>query len=497
MMKVVTTSQMAHIDRKTIDGGIPGAVLMERAGLAVFNEVIKMLGEGERKKILVVCGRGNNGGDGFVVARFLKREGHSPMVLLAGGREGLKGDAEIWFMKAMASRVQIHDLIDSGDLEQYNKVLNTCDLVVDAILGTGLKGAPSGIIKDSIQWLDGYKGTVISVDIPSGVDGSTGEIPGVSVEALRTVTFGLPKLGHYFYPGRGQRGLLKVVDIGLSEDAVQEEEGIGQVMDEENARSLLPGRHGDEHKGDCGKIFVLAGSVGMTGAACLASRSVLLSGAGVVILGIPASLNDICEVKLTEVMTHPLPELRKKRSLALRGLGEVRKIESWADVLVVGPGLGRWPETGELVRRLLGSSSKPCVLDADGLEVFKGRTEELTACPGVKVITPHYGELSRLFGWDIAVVKAYPLERAKQAASILGKVVLLKGAPTLIADPEGELYINPTGNVGMATAGSGDVLAGLIGGFLAQGLFPFVAARVGAYVHGLAGDLGAEKKGYA
>ena len=335
----------------------------------------------------------------------------------------------------------------------------------------------------------------MAVDIPSGVEADTGRVHGAAVQAVLTVTFGLVKVGQLFYPGRSHCGALHLANIGFPESILRDAAAEALLLSAEGLESLVPRRRGDEHKGSCGMVAVVAGSVGMTGAAALTADAALRSGAGRVHLGIPASLNDIIEVKLSEVMTRPLPEVRKRRCLSLRALGEVCAMLTRADVLALGPGLGRYRETEELVRRLVLQTELPLVLDADGLSAFAGQANALKGRSAPLVLTPHVGEFARLSGLDKRQITDAPMAVARDFAGEFGATLVLKGAPTVVALSDGRVAVNSTGNPGMATAGSGDVLTGIIAGLMAQGLGAEAAACLGVYVHGRAGDRAVERLG--
>jgi NAD(P)H-hydrate epimerase len=353
---------------------------------------------------------------------------------------------------------------------------------------TGLPGEIIEVVNDAEK-------PVVAVDLPSGVDADTGKVDGVAINAGLTVTFGLAKVGHWFYPGRARRGELRVVDIGFPQGIIERQRPETFVTTGEAVGEWLPVRPPDVHKGQCGRIAVVAGSVGLTGAATLASQAAARIGAGLVTLGVPESLNDILEIKLTEVMTKPLPEVRKRRCLSLRAIGEIRRFLEKADCLAIGPGLSTYRETTELVRRIVGEVSVPTVIDADGLNAL-GEKPELLKQVGVPIVlTPHAGEFARLTGLSIEAILSDPIGRAATFAEEFGVVVVLKGAPTVIAEPKGRRFINSTGNSGMATGGAGDVLTGVIVGLIGQRMSPLEASVAGAYVHGLAGDLAMNRVG--
>jgi len=495
-VKLVTGTQMAALDRKAIEElKVPGLDLMENAGKAVFRAAVEMLGGAGGRRVVVVCGRGNNGGDGFVVARLLTGEGASVSAFLVGEREKVRGDAWVNLQRAIQSGVPIEEIRGPDDLMPLERALSGADLVVDAIFGTGFRGKVEGLPAEVISHINASGRPVLAVDLPSGVEADTGRVHGSAVKAARTVTFGLPKLGQAFHPGKAHCGVLEVVGIGFPEEALGAVQGVAEWPTENEVFRKLPRRPPTAHKGTCGKVAVVAGSVGFTGAAALTAMAALRAGSGLVYLGVPKSLNDILEVKLTEVITRPLPEVRNRRCLALRAAGEVYRLMDETDVLAMGPGLGTHRETVELVARVVRRLEKPAVLDADTLNALSKDPSPLLEGETPLVLTPHPGELSRLIGVPAPDITSDPLSFARDAASRFRSVVVLKGAPTVTATPDGRAYVNPTGNEGMATGGAGDVLTGVIASLIGQGLSPEDAAWVGAYLHGLAGDLAKDEKG--
>ena len=495
-MKLATGVQMRNIDRWTIDrAGVPGLDLMERAGEGVFAEVQRILGVVQGKVVAIFCGKGNNGGDGFVVARLAAQAGARVCTFLLGEGGTLKGDAHTNWTRLGELGLAIMEIRGDSDSARTEETLARADVVVDAIFGTGLRGGVSGLSGRIIETINACGRPVVSVDVPSGLCADTGRSEGPCVRARSTVTFGLAKIGQFMQPGRALCGDVRVVDIGLSLEAIENESSSVYVTTAEEVRNSFPIRPPDAHKGSCGRVVVIAGSVGMTGAAALTSSAALRMGAGLVTLGVAESLNDILEVKLTEVMTKPLPEVRKRRCLSLRAVGEIRRMAEGSDCMAIGPGLSTHRETSELVRRVVSDVSVPIVLDADGLNALAGQIELLKGIDAPTVITPHPGEFSRLTGMKIEEIVDAPLDISASVAVAYGVTVVLKGAPTVVATESGETFINPTGNAGMATGGAGDVLTGMIAGLIGQGLESSVAARIGVYLHGLAGDLAREEKG--
>jgi hydroxyethylthiazole kinase-like uncharacterized protein yjeF len=488
LTKLVDGRQMAEIDRRTIEEhGIAGADLMERAGREVVEEIANRWDGLDGLRVVVVCGKGNNGGDGYVVARLLRTSGAAVRLFLLAQREDVGGDAAHHMALLEGDGGKVEPL-EEGDNEEFVHALTAADIVVDALLGTGLRDAPRPLISRAIECMNDCGRPLVAVDIPSGVDAGTGRTPGTSVRAVLTVTFGLPKVGHLFYPGRSRCGALHLADIGFPAEVLRSTPSVAHLLDRATMAALLPRRQGDAHKGSCGSVVVVAGSVGMTGAAALAADAALRAGAGRVSLGVPASLNDILEVKLTEVMTSPLPEVKRRRCLALRALGEIEALMKGADCLALGPGLGRYRETTELVRRLVQRAEVPLVLDADGLNACVGATGLFKRRTAATVLTPHVGEFARLSTLSKDEIIADPIGVSRTFALEHEVVLVLKGAPSVVAWPDGTVAVNTTGNPGMATAGSGDVLTGLVAGFIAQGMSAENAAALAVFAHGAAGD---------
>lgn len=501
-MKLVTSQQMRAIDKAAIEGyGIPGVVLMENAGRAVAQAAAQMASAtAPDAHILVVCGRGNNGGDGFVAARHLRNQGRSVYdgelsrtveVCLLVEADELSGDAAVNYNIARQMDLTIKE---SAQAEELGASLEAADLVIDAILGTGISGEVRGVARMAIEAINQANLPVIAVDIPSGVSADTGAILGEAIKAERTLTFGLAKIGHYSYPGRKYCGEIEIVDISLPADLVAQQDLPTNLITRAEAVAMLPARWADMHKGDAGRLVIVAGSVGMTGAAALAGLGAARSGAGLVTLAVPASLNDIMEAKCTEVMTLPLPET-DQRSLASAAAEQIQQFAAGCEAVALGPGISQVADTAELARNLIARLPQPLVIDADGLNACAADPQILQHRPGPTIITPHPSELSRLISTPISEIQQDRVGATRRAAADLDCVVVLKGAGTVIAIPQGEAWINSTGNSGMASGGVGDVLTGVIGALLAGGATPLAAAVSGVYYHGLAGDLAAEQKG--
>jgi NAD(P)H-hydrate epimerase len=484
---------MRKIDEATIRDFIPGIELMENAGAGVTEELLGYFKPTKTTRITVVCGKGNNGGDGFVIARLLKKKGHKVSVYLLGKAGEVKGDAAANLKRCTRAKIKVNEVTEKS-LSRLEDELLKAGIIVDAIFGTGFEGKPRGMSRDIIQFMNDCPAVKVAVDVPSGVNASTGDAE-LAVDADLTVTMALPKLGHFLYPGKGYTGDLHVHDIGVPPEVVLRESLSTFVLGKSDIEEALPVKLPDAHKWSCGHMLAVCGSTGFTGAASLTSISAMRSGCGLVTLVTPRSLNSVMEIKLTEVMTLPVDET-PDGSLSYRARKAILDFAAGADAVAMGPGLSRNADTVKLVRYLLPRLGVPTVLDADGLNAFAGKAAKLKGMDFPLVITPHVGEASRLFGVDKKKILSRPVEFARKAARDLGLVMVLKGAPTIIAGPEGDTYINPTGNQGLATAGSGDVLTGIIGGLLAQGADPLEAAASGVYIHGLLADLLLEEYGY-
>jgi NAD(P)H-hydrate epimerase len=493
-MKVVTAEEMRRIDCLAIEKmGIPGVVLMENAGRGVVSVMEEELGELEGLSVEIVCGKGNNGGDGFVVARFLANRGCGVEVYLLGRKADVKGDAKVNLNLAIKAAIDVREVRSGASLAKLEEGLRRADIVVDAVFGTGFKGAARGIPRKAIELINAFDGPVFSIDVPSGLDSTKGQVEGPCVVADVTATMCLPKTGLLLYPGRIHAGDVYVIDIGVP-DSAAEKEGIAlELLDRDFVKRALPVRAPFAHKGGFGHLLVVAGSPGMTGAAALASMSALRVGCGLVTLAVPASLNDIMEIKLTEVMTLPVPQT-PSRTFGPESVEPIASFLANVDALAVGPGLSASEDTEEFMRRLLPLVKCPTVIDADGLNALSRDATVLRKARAPLVLTPHPGEASRLIGAEASVIDALRIDYCVRLSKSFASTVVLKGAPTVVACSDGSLGLNPTGNSGMATGGSGDVLTGMIGGFLAQGVESYDSAAASVYLHGLAGDLGALEK---
>ncbi len=492
---LVTGAQMARIDRRAIERGVSGIQLMERAGRCGARVLRELVDGFPGRRIVVLCGKGNNGGDGFVIADLAASAGAYVSAFLLATEDQVKGDARHHLDRSRKNGLRIEEIRDPNDLGRIRRALSGASAAVDALLGTGIRGGPRGLVAGAIDTLRDVACPILAVDIPSGLDADNGRADGTCAAAACTVTFGQPKIGQFRYPGRSLCGTLYCADIGLPQAAVDGENVNVQLIAAHGGAPLLPRRRPDAHKGECGRVVILAGSMGFTGAAALSAQGALRSGAGLVQVGVPESLNDILEVKLTEAMTHPLPEVRKPRCLALRARGEIQRLVSSADCVALGPGLGTHRETVQLVRRIVYDIQAPLVLDADAINALAGAADNLKMRSAPTVVTPHPGEFARLTGVGNEAIRSDPIGSAQTLARSADVIVILKGAPTVVAVPNGRTYVNPSGNAGMASGGSGDVLTGILAALIGQGVDPETAACLGVYMHGLAGDLCAEPTG--
>ncbi|NOT22580.1 MAG: NAD(P)H-hydrate dehydratase [Nitrospiraceae bacterium] len=494
-MKIVTGTEMQSLDRRTIvEAQIPSAVLMERAGEGIVRHLEDYCGPARGKTITILCGKGNNGGDGLVVARLLHRRRARIHVILLTPITDLGRDTAMMYRQLVriAGRTAI---VRFRSIDQTRTLLASSDILVDALLGTGLSAAVTGAYREAIELINNAGKPVIAIDIPSGLHADTGAILGQAIRATLTVTCGLPKLGLYVNAGIDQAGAVRVADIGIPSAYVDAIETRTLLLTADGAFESLPERMPSSHKGTFGHAGIIAGSVGKTGAAALAAQAALRVGAGLVTVATPSSVNDVLEGKLLEAMTMPLPET-KARTLARSGLDRILAFIQARKAVAIGPGLSTHHETVELVQSLMQHLDRPSVLDADALNALTGRALLLTECKTPPILTPHPGEMARLeVDATTQSVNADRIGTAKRFAQERGVFVVLKGARTVIARPDGLIAICPTGNPGMATAGTGDVLTGMIVGLLAQGIPAWDAACTATYFHGLAGDLAAQQFG--
>lgn len=487
MKPVLTPEEAGELDRASQARGIPAETLMERAGWATARAAADLVGGCYGRRAVVVCGKGNNGGDGYVAARHLARWGMRVGVVALADPGTLREPAA-----ANARRLVAESGIRPSAFEPraLQRLLSRADVAIDAVFGTGFAGVPEGAWAEAIDGLNDADAPVVAVDIPSGVDGRTGAVHGEAVWADLTVTFGAAKTGVVLLPGAERAGDVRVVDIGFPDDLVPLATGLTEPAD---VAAALPPRAVDAHKKDSGTLVVVAGSRTMTGAARLIARAAGRAGAGYVYVAVPASILPAVQAELTETVFVALPET-EDGTVAASALDVVLGHLEGAHALALGPGLSTQPETQGFVRELVRACPVPLVLDADGLNAFAGRADALADRKAEAVLTPHLGELARLLS-DDAAHAADRLGAARALATRARAVALVKGTRTVIASPDGRTRINPTGSPVLATAGTGDVLTGTIGGLLARGLAPFDAAWAAAYAHGLAGILAGRELG--
>lgn len=497
-MKLADSRTIKKIDSAAMRKyGIRALVLMENAGRAVAEAVKKELEPvaSKYKRVAIIAGKGNNGGDGFVAARHLMNSGVSVALFSFARVEDIRGDAGVNALAWQRMGGEINYLLSKGDLKKHEYAIRHSSIIVDAIFGTGLGSPVSGLYADTIAYMNGLERKIVSVDMPSGIDASTGAVLGVAVKASLTVTMAVPKIGLYSYPGRSFAGRVVVADIGAPRELIEGEAIRWNLITEDDLKKILKIRKPESHKSTHGHMLIVAGSPGMTGAAYMAGVASMRAGSGLTTIALPESLNPIMEAKTTEIMTLPVPEADGR--LVSTSFEKIRHALTGKSVLLIGPGIGNHPGTFGLVEKLIDAAEIPTVLDADGLNAFAGNAKGLKKCKAPLVITPHPGEAARLLKTSTVVVQSDRMGAAKELARATGATVVLKGAGTVITGPDGQFYLNPTGNPGLATAGTGDVLSGMIGGLLAQGYTPTEAAIAAVYLHGLAGDRVKEAQGEA
>jgi hydroxyethylthiazole kinase-like uncharacterized protein yjeF len=487
-MRVLNATQMRDADARAInDIGIASLVLMENAGRQAVAAMEAMYDDLSERHVAVLCGRGSNGGDGFVVARTLAQRGVGVSVFLIGRVADVRGDARINLEILGRLGLTVLEIADSQAWELHFAEFSDCTLVVDAIFGTGLNAPVTGLIESVITDVNASGIPIVAIDLPSGLSADSHEPIGPSIEAALTVTLAAPKLSLVLPPAESRAGDIVIADIGIPNDVIDAVDGPRvELLTRASMRELITPRSADSHKGDYGRVLVVAGSKGKTGAAHLAAMGALRSGAGLVTVATPKSCLDVVAGLAPEYMTEPIDE-------AINGL-DLDNVDALLDiardVVAIGPGLGQAEGTREFIRQFVDRATMPLVVDADGLNAFAGDPDRLAGREGRDVIiTPHPGEMARLLGMSTDEVQASRLEIARNFAVAHRVYVVLKGYRTLIATPDERVFINPTGNPGMATGGTGDVLTGMIAGWLGQLLDAEAACKLAVYLHGLAGDL--------
>ncbi|MBQ2753026.1 MAG: NAD(P)H-hydrate dehydratase [Firmicutes bacterium] len=489
-MKVANAEKIRRADKITIEGyGIPGIVLMENASQGVARVCLKELEGIKDPKVLVIAGKGNNGGDGYAAARLLKNNGVKCEIVVLGDLKEIKGDAKINLDVAHKINIPI-----TNDISNIDEKIKNADIVLDAIFGTGFAGQAREPHATIIEKINKLAKKVVSVDIPSGVNADNGHTDGSCIMADVTVTFALPKLGNLLYPGAENTGRLEVIDISIPEQVIDTLRIDTNYLTEEEAKALLPKRRPRSNKGTYGKLLIVAGSEKMPGAAFLAGKSAYRTGVGLVYSGIVYHRRKVFQQLLPEAICLSLDDYE--------GTVYDESYDGIADVIddmtaiAVGPGLGNGKYVKDFVERVLRNAKVPVIIDADGLNAISKNPDVLRKTSRTPIITPHPGEMSRLTGLAVKEILADPIECARRFAINYNTITVLKDARTIIAHPDGRVYINLTGNNAMAKGGSGDVLTGIISALVAQGMDSFNAACLGCFIHGKAGDMAAEDIGH-
>ncbi len=487
-MKLLSAEQMRDVDRRaTEEYLIPSLILMENAGLRVLERIKSVIGELNNARIIILAGKGNNGGDGLVLGRHLINAGARVDTFVLGEPQNLSTDAYINYSILARMTDSLFPLRVDEDLERLRTILWSADLIVDAIYGIGFRGSLNDFETGIAAMVNGSRALVLSVDIPSGVEADTGKVQGVAIKADYTVTLALPKLGLMVEPGSEYRGELTVADISIPKRLLEDDKFKLNLISEAMVQRLIKPRSPESHKGTYGHALVIGGSTGMTGAVIMTSYAALRTGAGLVTAAIPESLLPILQAAIMEVMGRPLPQT-SIGTISLEALPIMEELLGTVSVCAIGPGMSRYQDANSIIRSLIEKSEVPILIDADGLNALEGDTAILKDRPIPIVITPHPGEMSRLTGLAMADIQQNRLDIARHYAAEWGITVVLKGNKTVVASPSGEAFINTSGNPGMATAGSGDVLSGIILGLMAQGMEAPSAAWAGVYIHGRAGD---------
>jgi NAD(P)H-hydrate epimerase len=493
-MRVLNSAQMREADRRTIEEiGIPSLVLMENAGRQVVAAMEARHDDLLERRVAVLCGRGNNGGDGLVVARTLLQRGVDVSVFLFGRATDVRGDARTNLDILGRLGLAVVEIADSEAWELHCSEVGDCTLIVDAIFGTGLNAPLSGLMETVVADVNAYGVPVVAIDLPSGLSADSHEPIGDSIEAGLTVTLAAPKLALVLPPAENRAGDVVIADIGIPSDVLDSVDGPRvELLTRATMCELISPRMPDSHKGEYGRVLVVAGSRGKTGAAHLAAVGALRSGAGLVTVATPVTCQAVVATMGPEYMTEGLDEADE----GLDPDAADRVLELACDVIALGPGLGQAASTQRFVRVLVARATTPLVIDADGLNAFAAEPDRLAGREGRDVIiTPHPGEMARLLGMTTGDVQASRLEIARNFAVTHHVYVVLKGHRTLVATPDGKIFINPTGNPGMASGGTGDLLTGMIAAWLAQLLDAEAACKLAVYLHGMAGDLAEAAEG--
>ncbi|HEX2927366.1 MAG TPA: NAD(P)H-hydrate dehydratase [Ruminiclostridium sp.] len=495
-MKAVTGRDMGKIDKYCIDNmGIPGIVLMENAALRVVKHINMYLEDrhGLPTDVIVVAGKGNNAGDAFAAARHLSVEGKKIILFCLFEKQHFTGDAKLNYDILERMGIPTKFLGVNSSLKELCADIERSEIVLDGIFGTGFRGEIEGTIKQAVEIINQNSRHTISIDIASGIESATGRTSGTCVKADKTVTFELPKIGQLVFPGAEYTGELAVESLGMPVQAVENVEESTTWVDKKLVKALIPSRKAEFNKGSCGKVAILSGSKGMAGSGCLTAKACLRTGSGLVYLAVPSNLINIYQSVVPEAVAVDLND--SKDIISEQSLGAIEELFKKCNVAAIGPGLSSHKSIYYIIKRLSETTEIPTVLDADALNAVSQNIGLLGNFKSEVVITPHPGEMARLTGLDIQYIQNNRMEVAKKYAVLWGVTVVLKGARTIIADKNGRICINSTGNPGMATAGSGDSLTGIIASLIGQGARAAEAAVAGVFLHGLAGDIGARSKG--
>jgi len=493
-MKIATAQQIRNIDRRAIrEYGIPGPVLMENAATAVMAEMERFFNGLSGVRVGIVCGKGNNGGDGLALARRLSIRGVPMRAALLAPFKDVVGEAKINLSILLKMDVEISQ---NATHRVLSDIIAWSDILVDAMLGVGLSSPLKGRFADAVDMMNASSRPVVAIDIPTGIDADTGAVMGAAIKADLTVAMALLKRGLVLHPGAEYAGTVRVADIGIPAEVIEKEKVTVSLLDRGSAWGVLTRRKADTHKGNYGHLLVIAGSPGKAGAAVMTARGALRTGTGLVSIATPNNLVPIIQSHIAEAMCVPAAE-SIEGTLGMGSTEELFKAAAGMTACAIGPGLSTHFETAQVVRDLVQRLTVPAIIDADGLNALAGHLDILKRAKSPVILTPHPGEMGRLLGMSSAEVQKDRINIALDFAKTYRVILVLKGAGTVVAAPDGQVFINSTGNPGMATGGTGDVLTGMIGGFLAQGQPALQAACLGVYLHGLAGDLAAKEKGEA
>ncbi len=491
-MILVSGKEMKEIDRTAIeDHGISGLRLMETAGIRVFEAIQKELNDKDQN-VLIVCGAGNNGGDGYVVARKLIQQFIPVKVYSTVNPNKLKGDAKANYQRLKEMGIDIYPL-NHEENSNFKNDVDESDIIVDAILGTGLSRPVSDELVAVFNIINQSSKKIFSIDIPSGIGAETGRNYGSAIQANKTITFQLPKLGCILYPGSEHTGELIIVDIGIPQKIIDKNHSNIYTIEEKTIKNIIKPRQKELHKGNCGKLIIIAGSKGMAGAAVLTAKSALRSGAGLVKIAVPESITDILQISVPEAICISLKGSNSEQ-VNEENVERIIKNAMSCNAIAIGPGLGSHNDIKKLLKNTI-NTKKPIVIDADGLNAISDEPGQVLKKGLPIIITPHPGEMSRLTGLDVKYINENRIEVTRNFSKKWGIIVVLKGARTTIGLPDGTVFVNVSGNPGMATGGSGDALTGIISSFCAQGLCAEHAAIASVYIHGRAGDIMAKQYG--